>query len=169
MAKYYNTGTDNFTGLSVGSVFVKDIGERTHKVYGPQRLTGNQNFGSKSATLLATLTPPAGYSYSIGADGFIRLTRNADSALESYYTITAMDVKNGYTPYKKPKYAFDSVRQKWIMLWTPNNIGQNRYFPAPIGGYAVVVDIDLTGDVLRSSNIGNIKNYVDRGILASTT
>jgi len=169
MAKYYNTGTDNYTGLSVGSVFVKDIGERTHKVHGPQRMTWNPNFGSKSATLLATLVPPAGYAYSIGADGFIRLTRNADSALEKYYSITPMDVKNGYTPYKKPQYAFDSVRAMWISLWAPTNIGQNRYFPAPRSGYEVVVDIDLTGDVLRSTNAGDIKMFVDRGILAATT
>lgn len=165
----YNTGTDNFTGLSVGSVFVKDIGERTHKVHGPQYMTGNLNFGSKSAALLATLVAPAGFTYSIGADGFIRLTRDADGFLIEYYSITPMDVKNGYVPYKKPQLGWDAVAGRWVQLWKTTNIGQNRYFPAPYGGFNVVVWVDPTGDAIRSTFQGNIKQFIDRGILVVTT
>ena len=170
MAFYYNTGTDNFTGLSVGSVFVKDIGERTHKIHGPQYMTWNPNFGSKSAALLATLVNPAGYTYSIGTDGFIRLTRDADGFLMEYYSITPMDVKNGYTPYKKPQLGWDATADRWVQLWKTTNIGQNRYFPAPgTDGKNIVVWIDPTGDAIRSALQGNIKMFVDRGILIATT
>jgi len=169
MPFYYNTGTDNFSGLTVGSVFVKDLGERTHKVHGPQRMTPNPNFGSKSATLMATLTAPAGYTYSIGADGFIRLTRDADGFLMSYYSITPMDVANGYIAYKKPVLGWDATANRWVMLWQPTNIGQNRYFPHPqTGNVPVVVWVDPTGDQIRSHNTGQIHDFIARGILVLT-
>ena len=169
MAFYYNTGTDNFSGLTVGSVFVKDIGERTHKIHGPQYMTPNPNFGSKSAALMATLSAPAGFTYSQGADSFIRLTRDGDGFLIEYYSITPMDVKNGYTPYKLPQMIFDATGDRWVMLWGTTNIGQNRYFPAPVSSKNVVVWIDPTGDAIRSAAQGNIKDFVARGILVLAT
>lgn len=168
MPFYYNTGVDAYTGLAVGSVFVKDIGERSHQVHGPQYMTPNPNFGSMSASLLATLVAPVGYTYSIGADGYIRLTRNADGFLMYYYTITPLDVKNGYIPYKKPQFGWDAIADRWVALWAPTNIGQNRYFHAPISGKNVVVWLDSTGDTIRSYTTGNIKGFIDRGILVLT-
>lgn len=169
MPFYYNTGTDNFSGLTVGSVFVKDIGERTHKIHGPQYMTWNPNFGSKNTVLMGTLTAPAAHTYAIGADGFIRLTRDSDGFLIEYYSITPMDVKNGYTPYKKPQVGWDATGDRWVQLWETTNIGQNRYFPPPIATKNVVVWIDSTGDAIRSSVQGNIKQFIDRGILVLTT
>jgi len=166
MPFYYNTGVDAYTGLTVGSVFVKDIGERSHQVHGPQYMTPNPNFGAKSAALMATLVAPAGYTYAIGTDGFIRLTRDADGYLMTYYTITPNNVKSGYTPYKKPQVGWDAIADRWVALWAPTNIGQNRYFHAPIATKVVVTWIDQTGDVVRSITTGNIKGFVDRGILA---
>jgi len=158
--RLFNTGTDAFTGLSIGSVFLDDIGERTHKVHGPQRMTRNINFGSKSAALMATLTPPAGQQYTIGADGFIRLTVIADGEMVDYYRITPMDIKNGYTAYKLPRTTVDPKSGRTWVLWKPTNIGQNQYVPAN-----EVIIITNTGDVLRSAAQGAIKDFVDRGIL----
>lgn len=160
--RLFNTGTDNLTGLTIGSVMLRDIGERTHKVHGPQSMTTNINFGSTSAALMATLTPIDLQTYSIGADGYIRLTVTADGELVDYYRITAINVANGYTAVKLPKTAVDPLSGRTWVLWKPTNIGQNQYVP-----YQQVIIITNTNEAMRSAAQGQIKEYVDRGILQS--